>query len=204
MNLTARIDALATSLESPLPVATRKRLVAFTQLVQTWNAHLDLTAAREDAALVEVLFADAMVMADRAFVPEAAQVLDVGSGGGAPALPFALLREDVRLTMVEPLRKRIAFLRTAIGALRLADRVRAVEGRVEPGRPHAETGDVASARATFAPDLWQSAGLVLAPACLVFSVAEVEAAPGARVAHVRHYALPWSLAPRVLTRFERG
>ena len=40
--------------------------------------------------------------------------IDVGSGAGAPALPFALLRPDVSLTLVEPLRKRIAFLRTAM------------------------------------------------------------------------------------------
>nr|MDQ3036006.1 class I SAM-dependent methyltransferase [Myxococcota bacterium] len=164
------------------------------------------TAAREETALVEVLFADALVMSDRALVPEGASLLDVGSGGGAPTLPFALLRGDVRLAMLEPLRKRIAFLRTAIGTLDIADRVRAIEGRLDRRAVAAAAGDyaVSSARATFAPGEWLPMGLELAPACLVFTVDEPPVAPaGTRLAHRVDYALPWSGAPRVLARYER-
>ncbi|AKF08408.1 16S rRNA (guanine(527)-N(7))-methyltransferase RsmG [Sandaracinus amylolyticus] len=202
---TARIDELARSLGRPLEAAQRDALDRFAALVRTWNARLDLTAAREERAMTEVLFADAIVMADRALVPEGASVIDVGSGAGAPALPFALLRPDVTLTMVEPLRKRIAFLRTAIGSLDLASRVRAVEGRVEPGSASAlGAHDVASARATFAPEVWLETGLALAPSCLVFTAGEPPTTASAKLAHRAGYALPWSSAPRVLARFERA
>lgn len=204
MSLAGRIDALARALERPIDKPTRDALDAFASLVRTWNAHLDLTAARGDDAMVEVLFADALVMSDPALVPLGASLVDVGSGAGAPALAFAILRPDTKLTMIEPLRKRVAFLRTVIGSLDLAARVKAVEGRVEPGKPSAAgTFDVASARATFAPEDWIPIGLALAPACLVFTAGEPPTPAGARLAHRTPYALPWSLAPRVLARYER-
>lgn len=202
-----RIDELAAALGRPIAPPARDALARLAELVRTWNARLDLTAAREERALVEVLFADAMVMADRALVPVGASLLDVGSGSGAPALGFAVLREDARVAMLEPLRKRVAFLRTAIGTLDLAARARALEGRLDRGTPSVPIEgelDVASARATFAPDEWLPAGLALAPACLVFTAGEPPIAPaGARLAHRVAYALPWSGAPRVLARYDR-
>jgi 16S rRNA (guanine527-N7)-methyltransferase len=206
--ITERIEELAAALGRPIAPAARDALAQYAALVRTWNARLDLTAAREERALVEVLFADAIVMSDRALVPEGASLLDVGSGSGAPALGFALLRDDVRVAMLEPLRKRVAFLRTAIGTLDLAARARAIEGRLErdaPVTPFDGALDVASARATFAPEDWLPAGLALAPACLVFTAGEPPAPPeGARLAHRCDYALPWSGAPRVLSRYERA
>ncbi len=50
-------------------------------------------------------------------IPEGAEVLDVGSGGGLPGLPLALLRPDLRLTLCEIRSKRAAFLE--IAALRM-------------------------------------------------------------------------------------
>ncbi len=208
MSLTKHIDELASALGRPLPQETRDELSRFAELVRTWNARLDLTAARDGTSLVEVLFADALVLSDRAFIPEGASLLDVGSGAGAPAMPFSMLRKDVTVTMLEPLRKRIAFLRTAIGSFHLEKRVRAVEGRLErdPSRasaPH-EGVDVASARATFAPEEWLSLGLRVAPACLVFTANEPPKAPSfARIAHRAEYVLPYHHAPRILTRYER-
>lgn len=204
--IATRIDELARSLGRPLEPPTRDALASFAGLVRTWNARLDLTAAREERALAEVLFADAIVMGDRELVPEGAALVDVGSGAGAPALPFAIVRPDAAVTMIEPLRKRVAFLRTAIGSLDLAARVRVVEGRVEPSAA-GERGafGVASARATFAPEVWLETGLALAPSCLVFTATEPPPAPaGARLAHRADYALPWSGAPRVLARYERA
>jgi 16S rRNA (guanine527-N7)-methyltransferase len=195
-----RIAQLASALGRVVEGDAEARLASFLALVRTWNARLDLTAARDESALVEVLFADALVMADRALVPEGAAVVDVGSGAGAPAIPFAIVRPDVRVTMVEPLRKRVAFLRTAIGTLDLSGRVQVIEGRIDPARPAIEGSfDVASARATFAPEAWRAIGLAIAPACLVFVAGD----PPAGASASRSYALPWSGAPRVLARYER-
>ena len=136
-----------------------------------WNAKIDLTAAKDPRALVWLMLADAMLLA-RA-VPQGSAVIDVGTGAGAPGLALALLRPDLRVTLCEPLGKRAAFLRSAIGALGRTDvtlepkRVDVVRsrrpasggsgGQLERGR-----FDVAISRATFSPSEWLAAGKDLA------------------------------------------
>ena len=178
--------------------------------VRTWNAKMNLTAAREPGALAEVLFADALVLADAALVPVGVRFLDVGSGAGAPALPLLLLRPDLKASLVEPLRKRVAFLRTAVGALDLAGRARVLESRIDPAAPAATGGladgdhGLALSRATLPPAEWLRVGLTLAPRVLVLTAGEPPACPeGARVAAEVAYTLPSSGARRRVTAFER-
>ncbi len=203
------LDALGAALGRPVPDAARGALAAFAELVARWNARIDLTAARTPEQLCEVLFADALVLHDRALVPDAARVLDIGSGAGAPALPLALLRPDLALVLVEPLRKRVAFLRTVVGSLDgLAGRVEVREGRLDPGSPAAAGApfDVALARATFAPATWLPLGLGLATRALVLTATETAPAPpaDASIAHAAHYTLPRTGAPRAITAYTRG
>ena len=73
-----------------------------------------------------------------------AEVVDVGSGAGLPGVPLAVLRPDLRVTLLEPLLRRVTFLNETVTALDLADRVRVVRGRAEE---HDEQYDVVAARA---------------------------------------------------------
>ena len=50
-------------------------------------------------------------------VPEGARVVDVGSGAGLPGIPLGLARPDVRLTLVEPMARRVEFLQEAVADL---------------------------------------------------------------------------------------
>jgi len=143
-------------------------LDAFWSLLLSWNARINLTGARTRAELLGEHFPDALAMAR--LVPPNARVLDVGSGGGLPALPFAVLRPDSVVTLVEPRAKRVAFLRTAIRTLGLAsavlpERIEAVE---------TPTVDVAASRATFAPAEWLARARGLAPSTLVFAARRSE------------------------------
>jgi 16S rRNA (guanine527-N7)-methyltransferase len=95
-------------------------------------------------------------------VPPGASLIDVGSGGGLPALPFALVRPDVGVTLLEPRAKRVAFLRTAARELH-AGRVTVQRGRLE------DLADGvfgwACSRATLPPPQWLAAGRrLVAPA----------------------------------------
>ena len=118
-----------------------------------WNAKLDLTAAKDGAALAWLMIADAAELA--AALPPNVSIVDVGTGAGAPGLGLALLRPDLRVTLVEPLRKRVAFLRTVLGELRRSD-VTVLEKRGESLQPGAF--DEAVSRATLAPDEWLALG----------------------------------------------
>lgn len=202
------IDGLAAELGISLAPDVRAVLARYVQRVAEWNQKLDLTAARTRAALCEVLLADALVLADPELVPRASRFVDVGSGAGAPALPLLALRPDLSATLVEPKRKRVAFLRGAIGALGYADRVRVAEGRLEAdadasvlGRPH----DLALSRATLAPPLWLALGARLAPAVLVLVAAEPLPEPPAGLARVavREYRLPDGARQRKVGLYRR-
>ena len=195
-SITRVVSALRPDASASIPA-----LISFLTLVDTWNRKIDLTGARTPAALADVMIADALVMADEAFIPKGAHLLDVGSGAGGPAIPLAIVRPDVRVTMIEPLGKRVAFLRTAIGTLGLASRVTAITGRIELEDPKTDvSADVTSARATFAPNEWRLAGLLLAPSVLVLTTPD-EAPPGSALR--RDYRWPGSGAPRALLRFDR-
>ena len=73
-------------------------------------------------------------IAGAALVPEAATVVDVGSGAGLPGIPLAILRPDLRVTLLESLLRRSNFLDLAVEELGLSERVRVVRARAEEHR----------------------------------------------------------------------
>lgn len=125
--------------------------------MSSWNQKTDLTAARDDKQLVDLAVMDAWKLA--ASVPTGAKVIDVGSGAGAPGLPLAIFRPDLSVTLVEPLRKRVAFLRTVIGTVRADVLVAPVRG--EQAVAQGLRADVAMSRATLEPAAWLQLGRML-------------------------------------------
>jgi 16S rRNA (guanine527-N7)-methyltransferase len=83
-------------------------------------------------------------------VPEAARVVDVGSGAGLPGIPLALARPDLRMTLVEPMARRVEFLEEVVAGLGTPWRV--VRGRAEERSVVTAVGpvDVVTARAVAA------------------------------------------------------
>lgn len=211
MSLGQALDALAVRAGVTVDAAARGRLLAWLEAARAWNQKLDLTAARTDAALVEILVLDVLHLG--ALVPEGAAVLDVGTGAGAPGLGLALLRPDLRVACVEPLAKRVAFLRSVVGATRVEDRVSVSGARIDPDAPAppadvakvASAPDLAISRATFAPESWARVGLRLAPEAILMLVDEAPPlSEGARVVADHRYTVPSSGAPRRLLRIARG
>lgn len=131
-------------------------LVTWLDLVVAWSERVDLTAARDADTLVDLLLADAALLASTELT---GSVIDVGSGVGAPAIPLAILRPELAVTLVEPRERRAAFLRTSCGTLSRPDirllRMRSME--VEK-----EVAVVAISRATLPPPLWLREGARLA------------------------------------------
>ncbi len=64
-------------------------------------------------------------------VPSGASMVDVGSGAGLPGIPLAVLRPDLRITLLEPLLRRSVFLAEVVGRLGLTDQVQVTRGRAE-------------------------------------------------------------------------
>ena len=157
--------------------ALAESLLRYAELLLAWNARINLTGARSPAAVVTDHYPDAFALAKHLEGPW--RVVDVGSGGGLPAIPLALLRPALTLRLVEPIAKKAAFLRTAIRDLNLSARVSLAAERAEqlvPGH-----FDVAVSRATFAPEDWVTLGRQLVrPGGRVF----VLTVPGSPVAEL--------------------
>lgn len=177
----------------------------FCQLMLKWNASLNITGAKTIEDLVMAHLPDALVLAH--FVPRDAAVVDIGSGGGLPAIPLSVLRPDLQVTLLEPRAKRVAFLRTAVRELGLR-RVSPWLGRVEHWSAPAPSPSVAMSRATFPPSEWlpigmkalEGRGRVYALLSEVWN--DVELA-GFRVSGRHHYKLKTG-QPRTLAWFDSG
>jgi 16S rRNA (guanine527-N7)-methyltransferase len=151
--LEQRLLAAGVGLE--LAPASREHLATWLDLMMAWNARMDLTAAKTEDDLVELMLADALVLAGK--IPHGASVVDIGTGAGAPGLGLALARPDLRVTLLEPLGKRVSFLRTVLGTVGRTD-VRLERARGEDALARGETWGVAISRATLAPPAWLAMG----------------------------------------------
>src|SRR5262245_13707095 len=92
-------------------------------LLDRWNAKINLTALPLRPPTDETfdrLFVEPLAAAR--FLPDASETwFDLGSGGGSPAIPLKVIRQTLKLTMVESKVRKAAFLREAIRALNLRD-----------------------------------------------------------------------------------
>jgi 16S rRNA (guanine527-N7)-methyltransferase len=78
-----------------------------------WSRRVNLTGARTPEERVRLLVAEVLPALP---LPEAGSLVDVGSGNGSPGLVFALVRDDLEVTLLEPRARRWAFLREAARA----------------------------------------------------------------------------------------
>ena len=118
--LAARIARRATLAGLHPQPALAERLAAYIELLQRWNARLNLTALDDSDHGIDRLVIEPLAAARH--VPRAAvNVVDIGSGSGSPAIPLRMVLAGARLVMVEARQRKAAFLREAVRRLELAD-----------------------------------------------------------------------------------
>jgi 16S rRNA (guanine527-N7)-methyltransferase len=153
----AELRALSAGWSVPCDAGQAAALLGYAELLIRWNQRINLTGARSVATVVREHYPDAFALARRLDRP--ARLVDVGSGGGLPAVPLALLRPELTVRLCEPIAKKGAFLRTAIRELQLTERVSLGLGRGEELAEEAPGGfDAATSRATFEPGAWLALG----------------------------------------------
>lgn len=103
-------------------------LLAYLALLQRWNQTYNLTAIRDPAEMVVKHLLDSLSLARHV---DADRLVDIGSGAGLPAIPLAIVRPSLQVTMVETAGKKARFLREAVRQLGLAGRVQVHGGRAE-------------------------------------------------------------------------
>ncbi|MEF9905088.1 16S rRNA (guanine(527)-N(7))-methyltransferase RsmG [Streptomyces sp. P9-A2] len=102
--------------------------VRYAELLAETGVQRGLIGPREVPRLWERHLLNCAVLSE--VVPEGVTVCDVGSGAGLPGIPLALVREDLKITLLEPLLRRTTFLTEVVELLGL-DHVTVVRGRAE-------------------------------------------------------------------------
>jgi 16S rRNA (guanine527-N7)-methyltransferase len=120
------------ALDVRLSDAQQADLLAYLDLLLKWNKVYNLTALREpDQVLTHhVLDCLAVVRPMTERMPALTTVLDVGAGGGLPAVVIALACPHIQVTAVDTVAKKAAFIQTAAHRLGLSN-LKGVHARVE-------------------------------------------------------------------------
>ena len=157
----------------PVDDALAAKLAAYVELLARWNRKINLTALPVDPPtddaidrlLIEPLVAAVWIE------PQDRFAIDVGSGGGSPAIPIKIAVPAPRMILVESRLKKAAFLREAIRHLELSGievencRLEELSARTDLQR----CVDVVTLRAVSAEvELWGSIRKLLRPGARVF------------------------------------
>src|SRR5262249_32907954 len=123
------------------------QLVAFATLLVKWNRAYNLTAIDKPQEIVSHHLLDSLSIIpelERCAESGALRILDVGSGGGLPGVPIAIALPAMRVTLIDRVQKKTAFLQQARLELGLTN-VEVTHARVEEYR--AAPFDVITSRA---------------------------------------------------------
>ncbi len=126
-----------------------EKFIKYMRLVQEWNTKINLTAITEDDDFIKKHFIDCMKVYESQEIKEAKNVIDVGTGAGFPGIPIAIMSENIEVTLLDSLNKRINFLNLVVKELGLKN-VTTIHSRAEDGARNdklREGFDVAVSRA---------------------------------------------------------
>lgn len=123
-----------------LPVAER-----YAEMLVTDGVVRGLLGPREADRVWERHLLNCAAVAE--LVPFGVKLIDVGSGAGLPGIVLAVARPDLRITLVEPMARRVTFLIEAVTALGIADRVTVERCRAGEAVDRIPPAEVVTARA---------------------------------------------------------
>lgn len=125
-----------------------EKFKAYCQILLEWNKKFNLTAIKEPEEIAVKHFVDSCSILHYVNIKKNAKIIDVGTGAGFPGIPIKIIRDDIDVTLLDSLNKRVVFLNEVAEQLGLS--VNTVHGRAEDlGRKegYRESFDIAVSRA---------------------------------------------------------
>ena len=124
-----------------------KQFYNYMNLLIEWNKKVNLTAITEPDEIILKHFVDSLTISK--YISDGTKVVDVGTGAGFPGIPLKIVRQDVDITLLDSLQKRINFLDEVINELNL-EKITTIHSRVEDfgkNKKYREEFDIATSRA---------------------------------------------------------
>ena len=136
MSLRDIADVLANRAEHAgieIPESLAVQLTVFYQVLSHWNRKINLTSLADPDEAVDRLLLEPVAAAK--YLPAGLDLIDLGSGGGSPAVPLSLALKTARFVLVESRLRKAAFLREALRELGLRGAVETARFEDLAGRP---------------------------------------------------------------------
>ena len=93
------------------------KFIKYKELLKEWNEKINLTAITDDEEIIIKHFIDSLTI--EKYIEENASIIDVGTGAGFPGIPIRIVREDIKLALLDSLNKRILFLQEILNENKL-------------------------------------------------------------------------------------
>lgn len=113
-----------------------------------YNSHTNLTAITDPSDIMIKHFFDSIIINKFLDIQKKAKVVDIGTGAGFPGVPMKIFREDIKLTLIDSLNKRIVFLNQLMEKLEISSEIfHARAEELSQKKEHREVYDLAVSRA---------------------------------------------------------
>lgn len=109
---------------------TYEKFVIYSKLLVEWNEKINLTAITDENEIFLKHFIDSISIFTLNEAHNSKTIIDVGTGAGFPGLPMKIVNDEMELTLLDPLNKRLIFLQEVINNLGLKN-VKLIHGRAE-------------------------------------------------------------------------
>lgn len=119
----------------------------YMNLLLEWNEKINLTAITQYNDVILKHFIDSLTISKN--IEKDSYIVDVGTGAGFPGIPLKIIRDDIKVVLVDSLNKRTKFLDEVIDKLHLQN-IKTVHARVEEfgrNKEYRENFDIATSRA---------------------------------------------------------
>jgi len=159
-----RLLQAAEQLKLTLSEAQQDKLLAYLDLFARWNAAYNLSAVRDPAEMLERHIIDSLSVVNLCGVsPEdRSPLIDVGSGGGVPGIPLAIVHPERPISLLDSNGKKSRFQFQVASQLKLAN-INVVNQRVEAYQPDEPYAGVVSRAFASLADMVNGSEHLLAP-----------------------------------------
>lgn len=142
-----KMNNLANDINVEITDSQIEKFYIYMYRILEWNKKINLTAIEDEDEIILKHFIDSLTI--QKYIKDCKNMIDIGTGAGFPGIPIAIINDQINITLLDSLNKRINFLNDVIQELKL-DNVVAIHGRAEDIaklKTYREKYDVVTSRA---------------------------------------------------------